>query len=107
MAIYTGPCRSRKGLFIVKMGGEDEKSGGKWATPIEDETKERFESVKTGIVAAISGSIAMAPFALLTQKSFYPSDALSAQWELSHDGLAIMLALFGIVYRYAVRKVLA
>ncbi|EKX55238.1 hypothetical protein GUITHDRAFT_131487 [Guillardia theta CCMP2712] len=45
----------------------------------------------------------MAPLAVIEKSSFYPSDAFSAQWELAHDGLAFMLALFGLVYRYAIR----
>jgi len=36
--------------------------------------------------------------------AWYPSDAFDAQWELAHDGLAVMLGLFGLVYRYAVRQ---
>ncbi len=77
----------------------------KWSTPVENETAERIESVKSGIISALFGSLVMTPFALVTSKSFYPADAFSAQWEISHDGLAVMLALFGLVYRYAVRKV--
>jgi len=38
--------------------------------------------------------------ALLASSEWYPSDAFSAQWELAHDGLAVMLGLFGLVYRY-------
>jgi hypothetical protein len=89
----------------VKPDDKQEEIQAKWETAVEDETVERIESVKSGIISAICGSLVMAPFALITQKSFYTSDAFSAQWEISHDGLAVMLALFGLVYRYAVRKV--
>ena len=75
--------------------------------PVEDEMRERIESAKTGVLSAVAGSIAMAPFALLENDTFYPSNAFTAQWELGHDGLAVMLALFGLVYRYAVRQVAA
>jgi hypothetical protein len=95
----------RHGYLRVKPDDNQEEIQAKWATPVEDETRERIESAKSGIISALCGSLVMAPFALVTQKSFYTSDAFSAQWEISHDGLAVMLALFGLVYRYAVRKV--
>lgn len=59
---------------------------------------ERIESVKVGGVALLVGSLASIPLALVAP------DAFSAQWELGHDGLAVMLLLFGVVYRYAVRE---
>ena len=34
-----------------------------------DESKERIESVKAGALAAVSGSLAMAPLALLAQST--------------------------------------
>ena len=95
---------ARSTTWTMNMDEDQNKPSEKWATPIENESLERIESVKAGFLSAISGSIAMTPFALVADKSFYPSTAFSAQWELSHDGLAIMLALFGIVYRYAVRQ---
>eukprot|EP00965_Chrysotila_dentata_P016237 537313-Pleurochrysis_carterae.AAC.1 len=60
--------------------------------------EERIESVKVGFVSLLSGSVLMAPLALLEPGAF------SAQWELAHDMLPLMLGLFGIVYRYAVRS---
>jgi hypothetical protein len=100
------PEKFRRFPRVLAMSNNDEgKPSGKWATPVENESLERIESVKSGVFSALSGSVAMAPFALIVQKSFFPSDAFSAQWELQHDGLAVMLALFGIVYRYAVRQV--
>lgn len=89
----------------MSQGDDESNPTGKWATPVENESLERIESVKSGVLSALSGSVAMSPFALIAEKSFYPSNAFSPQWELAHDGLAIMLALFGIVYRYAVRQV--
>ena len=32
----------------------------------------------------------------MASSAWYPSDAFSAQWELAHDGLAVMLGLFGL-----------
>lgn len=63
---------------------------------------ERIESIKSAGVAAVSGSIAFAPYAIVSQGfSAHPFDA---QWEFNHDMLALSIALFGIVYRYAVRQ---
>jgi hypothetical protein len=84
---------------------ENPENNRKWAISIEDENSERVESVKAGVLSALSGSVSMTPFALIVQNSFYPTNAFSSQWEFSHDGLAIMLFLFGVVYRYAVRQV--
>jgi len=82
-------------------GGE---GGDKWKAPVLDEAAERVESVKAGVLSAVAGSVAMTPVAVLVSSQWYPSDAFSAQWELAHDGLAVMLALFGLVYRYSVRQ---
>ena len=60
--------------------------------------EERAESAKVAVASAVCGGIAMVPAALLAQ------DAFSPRWEFEHDALALMLALFGVVYRYAVRS---
>jgi hypothetical protein len=60
--------------------------------------EERVESAKAGAIAAVSGSLCSAPAALLASNAFTP------QWEFSTDALALQLALFGVVYRYAVRS---
>ena len=60
--------------------------------------EERIESGKAGAIAAVSGSLASAPAALLASSAFTP------QWEFSTDALAVSLLLFGVVYRYAVRS---
>jgi hypothetical protein len=60
--------------------------------------EERIESVKAGAASLLAGSVTSIPLALVSPSAF------SAQWELAHDGLAVMLLLFGVVYRYAVRK---
>ena len=85
---------------MQKEGDEEGAGGGKWAAPVMDEAAERIESVKAGVLSAVAGSIAMTPIAVLVSSSWYPSDAFDAQWELAHDGLAVMLGLFGLVYRY-------
>lgn len=59
--------------------------------------EDRLESAKAGGAALIFGSLAFAPAALLEPSHFTP------QWELACDSLALMLALFGVTYRYAAR----
>ena len=70
----------------------------------DDEDKfspqQRIESVKTGIVGALSGGIAAAPFIALHDVPAYGF----ASWEFDTDMGAIQSALFAIVYRYCVRK---
>eukprot|EP00967_Tisochrysis_lutea_P067414 scaffold88030_cov30-Tisochrysis_lutea.AAC.1 len=60
--------------------------------------EERIESAKAGGVSLLAGSLSSVPLALVSPQAF------GAQWELAHDGLAVMLLLFGVVYRYAVRE---
>jgi len=64
----------------------------------EDEAAKRAESGKAAVVALLSGSTAALPFLLLDPGAF-----VSPAWEFQADGLALMLLLFGVVYRYAVR----
>ena len=59
--------------------------------------EERTESAKAGVIAAVCGSVCSAPAALVSTIAFTP------QWEFATDALALQLALFGVVYRYAVR----
>ena len=60
--------------------------------------EERVESGKAGLIAALSGSLCAIPPALVATTAFTP------QWEFSTDAIALQLALFGVVYRYAVRS---
>jgi hypothetical protein len=62
--------------------------------------QQRIESVKTGILGALSGGVAAAPFI-----AFHDIPAYGiASWEFDTDMGAIQSALFAIVYRYCVRK---
>ena len=61
---------------------------------------ERIESVKVGIISSLGGSFFSLP--LLIAKGALSN--FDAQWELSTDLLALTLALYGLTYRYAVRK---
>ena len=89
--------------LVMQERKEDGNAGGSKgadATPVMDEAAERVESVKAGVLSAVAGSVAMAPLAVTVTTAWFPSNAFDAQWELSHDGLAVMLGLFGLVYRY-------
>ena len=66
---------------------------------------ERTESGKVCAISAIAGSLASAPVKLSTlyaSNAFVKSSTLG-QWEFSITVLAVQLALFGVVYRAAVR----
>lgn len=63
----------------------------------ENLAAKRAESGKAAVAATVAGNIGGLPVTLLDPNAFTP------QWELQADGLAIMLLLFGVVYRYAVR----
>jgi hypothetical protein len=41
----------------------------KWEVTVEDESAERIESVKAGVLSAVSGSVAMTPVALLVPET--------------------------------------
>ena len=61
---------------------------------------ERIESIKVGVISAVGGSLVSLPLLIV-------NGALShfdASWELSTDLLALSLGLYGLTYRYAVRK---
>ena len=59
----------------------------------------RLESIKSGSIALVSGSvIAIIPAVIIG----YFTD-FNAQWEFSRDALALSLFLFGVTYRYCIR----
>eukprot|EP00956_Cyclotella_meneghiniana_P003762 scaffold4568_cov74-Cyclotella_meneghiniana.AAC.5 len=62
--------------------------------------QQRIESVKTGVIGALTGGIAATPFIALHD---IPSYGLGS-WEFDTDMGAIQSALFAIVYRYCVRE---
>jgi len=59
---------------------------------------ERFESVKTSVLAVGFGAVPEAITAWLDP------DRLTPRWEFQLDMLALQILLFGLVYRYAVRE---
>ena len=101
--LRRGARGERSAPLVMQERKEDGTArDSKWAdtTPVLDEAAERVESVKAGVLSAVAGSVAMAPLAVTVTTAWFPSNAFDAQWELSHDGLAVMLGLFGLVYRY-------
>lgn len=60
---------------------------------------QRLESIKAGVLGALSGSLSIAPVAYL-----HYADYNLPQFELSTDMAAIQAGLFAITYRYVSRK---
>jgi hypothetical protein len=63
---------------------------------------QRIESLKSVVLGALSGGIAVTPIAYLHYVATSPV-ANIAQWEFVTDMSSLQAALFAIVYRYAVR----
>ena len=63
---------------------------------------QRIESLKSVVLGALSGGIAVTPIAYLHYVTF-SEVANTAQWEFTTDMSSLEAALFAIVYRYAVR----
>ena len=80
--------------YLSDEGSEDNMDDG-----YDDGSSYRTESVKSGIISLLGGSIGSLPLAVAI--GYFQQ--YSPQWELSHDALAISLFLFGVTYRYAVR----
>lgn len=60
--------------------------------------EERLESIKGAVLSLISGALP------LVFVSLVDPDRLTPRWEYQLDMLALDIALFGLVYRYAVRE---
>jgi hypothetical protein len=63
---------------------------------------QRIESLKSVVLGALSGGIALTPVAYLHYVVINDVPS-SAQWEFTTDMSSLEAALFAIVYRYAVR----
>ena len=85
----TSPARSSNLASRRRSNSEDKFS-----------PQQRIESVKTGVIGALTGGIAATPFIALHD---IPSYGLGS-WEFDTDMGAIQSALFAIVYRYCVRE---
>jgi hypothetical protein len=82
------------------------------ATENENDNKfgfgQRIDSLKSLVVGAIAGSVALLPFALLHDVVLWPdylreSTNQLGQWEYDLDAAAVNGGLFAIVYRYCIR----
>ena len=69
----------------------------------EDLAAKRAESGKAAAVSLFAGTAGGLPFLLLSKAAQIPPGFSETSWEFQADGLALMLLLFGVVYRYAVR----
>ncbi|CAI7842696.1 unnamed protein product [Closterium sp. NIES-53] len=91
------------GGFQISSAGSGEQTAGKWAasTGTIDDDKERVQSAKAASVAAVAGTVAGLPF-LLSQRAQEGGTGLS--FLVAAAALAATCALFGVTYRYIVRK---
>ncbi|CAI5467832.1 unnamed protein product [Closterium sp. Yama58-4] len=91
------------GGFRISNAGSGEQTAGKWAesTGSINEDKEREQSAKAAAVAAVAGTVAGLPF-LLSQRAQEGGTGLS--FLVAAAALAATCALFGVTYRYIVRK---
>ena len=69
----------------------------------EDLAAKRAESGKAAAASLVAGTAGGLPFLLLAKFAQIPPGYSDPTWEFQADGLALMLLLFGVVYRYAVR----
>ena len=82
------------------LGGDDDSDESEMDNKFD--MAQRIESLKSVVLGALSGGIALTPIAYLHYVMF--SDVPnSAQWEFTTDMSSLEAALFAIVYRYAVR----
>lgn len=74
----------------------------KWAIGAQiDDFMQRIESGKVAVISGVAGSVAEAFPSFFTDVAFGHS---IPQWEFNTDMFAVEAALFGLVYRYAVRE---
>jgi len=68
---------------------------------------QKLESVKSAVVGALAGGVALTPLALLHDTVFGEYAGIvngAAQWEFDTDMGSLQAALFAIVYRYCIRE---
>ena len=85
-------CRPRR-----RNATPDDNDNAKWSVDV-DEFAERIESAKAAVVGGLAASVAASPAEFLTHTNNI------AQFEFDVDQISIAGALFGLVYRYAVRR---
>eukprot|EP00531_Pseudo-nitzschia_arenysensis_P011249 CAMPEP_0116135934 /NCGR_PEP_ID=MMETSP0329-20121206/11455_1 /TAXON_ID=697910 /ORGANISM="Pseudo-nitzschia arenysensis, Strain B593" /LENGTH=229 /DNA_ID=CAMNT_0003630767 /DNA_START=153 /DNA_END=842 /DNA_ORIENTATION=+ len=93
--INQGPMPSSLSVFGGD-GNNDDDGANKF------DMAQRIESLKSVVLGALSGGIALTPIAYLHYVAL-SSVPNTAQWEFTTDMSSLEAALFAIVYRYAVR----
>ena len=93
--------RSKPQSFHLSTKTSNNDGEQKWENGVEDEFGEKIESVKSAVFAAVGGTVAIIPFAIIRGALLN----YNAEWEFNYYGLLILTApLFGITYRYAIRR---
>ncbi|KAG0611699.1 hypothetical protein M758_7G159300 [Ceratodon purpureus] len=85
-------------LVMARAGNSATELSGKWETSDIDEDVERIESGKAAAVSAIAGTFASLPFTIAVD------GGLTLGALLSQAGILLSCVLFGVTYRYAVRR---
>jgi len=96
------PCAPCTPATLSLFGNDGDDSDGGMATESKFDNAQRIESLKSVVLGALSGGIAVTPIAYL-HYVFASEIANTAQWEFTTDMSSLQAALFAIVYRYAVR----
>lgn len=101
---------SSRAMSRALLTSQGEEEGYQTSKTDEQENKfgffQRIESVKCLAVGVVTGSIALAPFALVHDLLLVPSIIDTnglAQFEFDSDAAALQNGLFAIVYRYCIR----
>lgn len=85
-------------LVMARAGDSGAELSQKWETANIDEDAERIESGKAAALSAVAGTFASLPF------TFSVGGGLTVGALLSQAGILLSCALFGVTYRYAVRR---
>jgi len=85
-------------LIMARAGNSATELSGKWEASDIDEDAERIESGKAAAVSAVAGTFASLPFTIAID------GGLSLGALLSQAGILVSCALFGVTYRYAIRR---
>ena len=97
----TAESRVRVDDIVLSAQSPWPRKPRKWAADV-DEFAERIQSGKAAGLSAIAGSVIHAPIAV--SGAIILGRGFTGDWEFSVDMLAVSLALFGVVYRYAIRS---
>jgi len=93
----------RSVLFAQDDDNDDDDNDNGTSDINKFDMAQRIESLKSVVLGALSGGIAVTPIAYLHYVYFASNESI-AQWEFVTDMSSLQAALFAIVYRYAVRQ---